>query len=255
MKGFTMKSASATRFARLGVLLLLGTTVACGGGGSNPTSPTTLPLAFSTTDLAVGTGDPITEGQPVTVAATVWGYDASGTDGKGTVLNESTVDLIHGDTSFPEGWTMGLDGMQVGGSRRVVVPPGFGFSGAVVLEFELLRASPKVEVPFTTTDLVAGTGSAAVDGQVLSVAYIGWIYDPNAADNKGAIFDQATGFSFTLGSGDVIPGWDQGVVGMQVGGLRSIVIPPELAYGPNPQGESVPAFSTLIFEVGLLSIQ
>ena len=240
--------------APLGVLLLLGATAACGGGGSSPTGPSTVPLAFSTTDLTVGTGEPVTEGQPVTVAVTVWGYDASGTDQKGTVLDQRTLDLIHGDTSFPEGWTMGLDGMRVGGSRRVAVPPGFGFNGAVVLEFQLLAASPALDVPFATTDLVPGAGSPAADGQTLTVAYIGWIYDPSAADNKGAIFDQGTGFTFVLGGNSVIPGWNQGVVGMQVGGLRRIVIPPALAYGLTPL-ENVPAYSTLIFEVGVLDIQ
>jgi FKBP-type peptidyl-prolyl cis-trans isomerase len=196
----------------------------------------------------------VTAGQPVTVAVTVWGYDAQGTDGKGTVLDQRTLDLVHGDTSFPEGWTMGLEGMQVGGSRRVVVPRGLGFNGPVVIEFQLLAASARLDVPFATIDLVAGAGSIAVDGQMLTVAYIGWLYDPNAADNKGEIFDQGNGFGFTLGSGDVIAGWNQGVVGMQVGGIRRIVIPPELAYGLNPL-ENVPAYSTLIFEVGVLSIQ
>lgn len=248
-----MKAVSATRFAPLGVLLLLFTIAACSGGGNSPTSPSAVPLAFSTTELAAGAGAPITEGQPVTVAATVWGYDASGPDGKGTVLNESTVDHIHGDTSFPEGWTMGLDGMQVGGSRRVVVPPGLGFNGPVVLEFQLLAASPRLDVPFATTDLLVGTGTVATDGQTVTAAYIGWIYDPSAADNKGEIFDQGTGFGFVLGSNDVIPGWNQGVVGMQVGGLRSIVIPPGLAYGLAPV--PVPAYSTLIFEVIVQAIE
>ncbi|MDA1184586.1 MAG: FKBP-type peptidyl-prolyl cis-trans isomerase [Acidobacteria bacterium] len=191
----------------------------------------------------------------MTVAVTIWGYNAQGTDGKGTVLDQrASVEHIHGDTSFPEGWTMGVDGMRVGGSRRVVVPPGFGFNGPVVVEFQLLAASAALDVPFGTTELVAGTGSPAANGQTLTVAYIGWLYDPNAADHKGAIFDQGNGFSFGLGGNGVISGWNQGVVGMQVGGLRRIVIPPALAYGLTPL-EGVPAYSTLIFEVGLLSIE
>jgi FKBP-type peptidyl-prolyl cis-trans isomerase 2 len=254
MKGVSMKAVWATRVAPLGAFLVLFSAAACGGGGSNPTAPSSVPLAFGTTDLTAGSGAPVTEGQPVTVAVTVWGYDASGPDGKGAVLDQRTLDLIHGDTSFPEGWTMGLEGMQVGGSRRVVVPPGFGFNGPVVIEFQLLAASPALDVPFGTTELLVGTGTSAVAGQTLTVAYIGWIYDPNAADNKGVMFDQGADFSFVLGSNDVIPGWNQGVVGMQPNGLRRIVIPPALAYGGNPL-ENVPAFSTLIFEVLVLAIQ
>jgi len=244
-----MKAVSAARVAPLGVFFLLCLAASCGGGGDNPTGPSSVPAAFSTTDLVVGAGEPVTAGQPVTVSVTIWGYDAQGPDGKGSVLEQqASVEHVHGDTSFPEGWTMGLEGMRVGGSRRVVVPPGLGFSGAVVLEFRLLAAAARLDVPFSTTDLVVGTGSAVVAGQTLTMAYTGWIYDLNAADNKGALFDQGTDFGFALGSDGVISGWNQGIAGMRVGGLRRIVIPPALAYGLVPL-ENVPAYSTLIFEV------
>ncbi len=116
--------------------------------------------------------------------------------------------------------------------------------------------APSVDVPFSTTDLVVGTGPTAVPGQTLAVAYTGWLYDPTAPENKGAVFDSASTanpFTFTLGSGFVIDGWEQGLLGMQVGGLRRIIIPPELGYGSAGQG-AIPGNATLIFEVELVSI-
>ncbi len=110
---------------------------------------------------------------------------------------------------------------------------------------------------FSQRDLQAGSGPAAEKGNVLSVNYTGWLYDVTKPDQKGPIFDTTQGrepFSFTLGTNQVIPGWDQGLVGLQVGGIRRLVIPPSLAYGPL-RNSSVPPNSTLIFEVELLSIQ
>ena len=119
-------------------------------------------------------------------------------------------------------------------------------------------ANPSVglDVPFSTEDLTVGTGQEAMNGDTLYVDYTGWLYDPNAAENKGTQFDSSRGrdpFAFTLGAGRVIAGWDQGVPGMRVGGLRRIVIPPELGYGSSGQGP-IPGDATLLFEVELVSI-
>jgi len=89
------------------------------------------------------------------------------------------------------------------------------------------------------------------------VTYTGWLYDGSKADFKGLVFDSTLGkapFSFALGAGAVIKGWDQGIPGMKVGGLRRLVIPPSLAYGPTRSG-AIPANSTLVFDVGLVSAQ
>jgi FKBP-type peptidyl-prolyl cis-trans isomerase FkpA len=91
----------------------------------------------------------------------------------------------------------------------------------------------------------------------VSVTYTGWLYDTAQTDGKGRQFDSNAGgtpFSFTLGTGFVIRGWDQGVVGMRVGGLRRLIIPPDLAYGSSGQG-TIPGNATLIFDVELLSVQ
>jgi FKBP-type peptidyl-prolyl cis-trans isomerase FkpA len=98
-------------------------------------------------------------------------------------------------------------------------------------------------------DTTVGTGAAAQPGDTLTVNYTGKLAD-------GTVFDTSVGkqpFTFTLGAGQVIPGWDQGLVGMQVGGERTLVIPPALAYGAQAVGP-IPANSTLTFDVTLISI-
>ena len=112
-------------------------------------------------------------------------------------------------------------------------------------------------VPYSQTDLVVGTGDEAVSGKLITVNYSGWLYDASKPDNKGAEFDTTTGgtpFTFTLGGGQVIEGWEQGVPGMLVGGIRRLVIPPSLAYGPTRNGP-IPPNATLIFEIELTSVQ
>ena len=116
--------------------------------------------------------------------------------------------------------------------------------------------SPSVglEVPFSTEDLTVGTGPEAMNGDTLSVNYTGWLYDPGAAENRGTQFDSGD-YSFVLGAGTVIAGWDQGLLGMRVGGRRRIVIPPELGYGANGSPPAIPGDATLLFEVELLGIE
>ena len=112
--------------------------------------------------------------------------------------------------------------------------------------------------PFASTDLRVGTGTAAATGKAVTVNYTGWLYSQTATDNKGAQFDSSAGrgpFSFVLGAGQVIPGWDRGIVGMKVGGLRRLVIPPDLAYGSAGAGGVIPPNATLVFDVELLDVQ
>src|SRR5436189_3001833 len=88
--------------------------------------------------------------------------------------------------------------------------------------------------PYKQTDVRPGTGADATTGALVTVNYTGWLYDAAKLDGKGLQFDTSVGatpFAFTLGVGQVIRGWDQGVAGMKVGGLRRLVIPPSLAYG------------------------
>jgi FKBP-type peptidyl-prolyl cis-trans isomerase FkpA len=112
-------------------------------------------------------------------------------------------------------------------------------------------------VPFSQADLSVGTGTEATSGKVLTVNYTGWLYDATKPDLKGLQFDTSVGttpFTFTLGAGQVIPGWDQGIPGMKVGGARRLVIPSSLAYGAIRRGP-IPPFSTLVFEIDLLDVK
>jgi FKBP-type peptidyl-prolyl cis-trans isomerase FkpA len=105
-------------------------------------------------------------------------------------------------------------------------------------------------------DMLVGSGAEATAGKALTVHYTGWLYDRNAPQNKGTIFDSSAGrgaYPFTLGRGDVIDGWDQGIPGMRVGGKRRLTIPPDLAYGKDGYGP-IPPNSSLIFEVELVSV-
>jgi FKBP-type peptidyl-prolyl cis-trans isomerase FkpA len=105
----------------------------------------------------------------------------------------------------------------------------------------------------------AGTGPAIQAGQVAVVHYTGWLYSEGAPDKKGKKFDSSVDrnepFKFPLGGGQVIRGWDEGVVGMQVGGKRRLVIPPDFGYGTRGAGGVIPGGATLVFDVELLGIE
>ena len=108
------------------------------------------------------------------------------------------------------------------------------------------------------TDTVVGKGKEAVPGKVVEVHYTGWLHDPAAKDQRGKQFDSSRGrgaFSFPLGGGRVIKGWDEGVAGMKVGGRRTLVIPPELGYGARGAGGVIPPNATLVFDVELLDVK
>src|SRR5438876_9386638 len=107
---------------------------------------------------------------------------------------------------------------------------------------------PAIKTPsgLTIEDLVVGTGDAASAGQKVSVHYTGWTIDGKKFDSSQ---DRGQAFLFSLGRGEVIRGWDEGVAGMKVGGTRKLTIPPELSYGSRVVGKALPAQATLLFDV------
>ncbi len=110
---------------------------------------------------------------------------------------------------------------------------------------------------FSQTDLRVGDGAEATVGKRLTVHFTGWLYDPRQPENKGQQFDSSVGrepLAFTLGAGQVISGFDQGVAGMKVGGQRRLVVPPNLAFGAAGAGP-VPPNATLVFDIELLEVQ
>lgn len=110
-----------------------------------------------------------------------------------------------------------------------------------------------------TMELAPGTGDRIQVGQNALVHYTGWLYDAAAPENKGKKFDSSVDrnepFEFPVGAGMVIKGWDQGVVGMQVGGKRRLVIPPDMGYGARGAGGVIPPGATLVFDVELVEIR
>jgi FKBP-type peptidyl-prolyl cis-trans isomerase FkpA len=126
-------------------------------------------------------------------------------------------------------------------------------------------AVPRVQVSeagpqLLIEDLRPGTGTEAAPGMRLVVHYTGWLHEPSALGYRGRQFDSSrdrgSPLLFALGEGRVIRGWEVGLIGLKVGGLRRLVIPPELAYGRRDMGNGlIPPNSTLVFEVELLGVE
>ena len=114
-------------------------------------------------------------------------------------------------------------------------------------------------VSFTKIDIKTGAGKEAILGKTVSVHYTGWLFDKSTSDNKGKKFDSSRdrsgNFTFPLGAGRVIKGWDQGVQGMKVGGQRTLIIPSSMGYGARGAGNIIPPNATLIFDVELMGVQ
>jgi FKBP-type peptidyl-prolyl cis-trans isomerase FkpA len=118
-------------------------------------------------------------------------------------------------------------------------------------------SAPSTPVEFTIVDLRVGSGAAASTGSTVSVNYVGWLYDGEDPEKKGEQFDaskEGRPFVFWLGASQVIQGWEQGVVGMQVGGLRRLIVPSTLGYGRSGAGQTIPPNASLVFEIELLSV-
>ena len=107
--------------------------------------------------------------------------------------------------------------------------------------------------------LTEGGGNTAGNGQIAVVHYTGWLYDETGENNRGKKFDSSVDrdeyFSFMLGAGRVIKGWDQGVVGMKVGEKRELTIAPQMGYGDRGAGAVIPPGATLVFEIELAELQ
>jgi FKBP-type peptidyl-prolyl cis-trans isomerase FkpA len=124
-------------------------------------------------------------------------------------------------------------------------------------ETEELTAMDVTEL--TKQDARVGTGNEAVAGRQVAVHYTGWLYDTSRPENKGAQFDSSRDgnqpFSFRLGAGQVIQGWDEGVAGMKVGGRRTLIIPSRMGYGARGAGADIPPNAALVFDVELLDVR
>ncbi len=148
-------------------------------------------------------------------------------------------------------------------SERSVQPqPADGTGESAQSQAEAVPPVPVTEAGPTllTEDLREGAGEPAHSGMSVAVHYTGWLHEPAALGYRGKKFDSSRDrgqpFVFQLGAGRVIKGWELGIVGMRVGGLRRLVIPPELAYGSRGFGNGlIPPDATLVYEVELLGVE
>lgn len=129
-----------------------------------------------------------------------------------------------------------------------------------VQENKTVSASVPTDVQgLEATVVTAGRDHAVTSGDIASMHYTGWLFDPEAEDGRGKKFDSSRdrnqAFEFPLGAGRVIRGWDLGVEGMQIGEVRTLKIAPELGYGANGAGGVIPPNATLLFEVELVSFK
>lgn len=232
---------------------------------------TTTDSGLQYADLEEGSGDEVVEGDIVSTNFSIWLED--GTFVASSEGREPLAFTVgNGDVVFP-GWEEGVTGMQAGGTRYLVVPADLGLGeqgggdippGATLLmEIELVSITqPAVQEEvdpddFTETesglkyfDIVEGDGEEVTAGQTVSVHYSGWLEDGTKFDSS---VDRGTPFTLTVGTGQVIAGWDEGLQGMRVGGKRQLVIPAELGYGAAGAGQ-IPPGATLIFDVEVLEI-
>jgi FKBP-type peptidyl-prolyl cis-trans isomerase len=243
------------RWLMVAGLLIAAVSVAACGGGTPATSQggnvVTTASGLKYEDLVVGTGAVPAPTDLVTVHYT-------GTLQDGTVFDASRNH--GGPISFPlnqviKGWTEGVGSMKVGGTRKLIVPPNLGYggqaNGSIPANSTLTFIVELLDVPkVKTEDTQVGTGAEAVSGKTVSVYYTGKLQD-------GTVFDSNVGktpLSFTVGASQMIPGFDQGVQGMKVGGKRTITIPPSLGYGEQGYGGVIPPNATLVFEVELADV-
>jgi peptidylprolyl isomerase len=227
-------------------------------------------------DITLGDGDGAKNGDIVSNQFTLWvmGDIENSFVGSSNNGQPLTFEIGKGDSVFP-GWEEGNIDMKVGGRRLLIIPPelGFGEVGAgdippnavLIMEIELLDISEPVmmtdvdEDEYVATesglkfyDIIEGDGPMPETGQVVVVHYTGWLEDGTKFDSS---LDRGQPFTFQIGAGMVIPGWDEGVATMKVGGKRQLVIPSELGYGETGSGATIPPGATLIFDVELLEIQ
>lgn len=240
-------------------------------------------VEYETTDsglqiavLSEGDGeDAVETGDTATIDFTIWVAD-SGRYFTGSSTAGAPFTFQVGSPSVFEGWNEGMLGMTIGEKRQLLVPAALGLgeegfgdvvppNSDLIIQLNLVdlvkprQATEVDDADFTVTDsglkyidLVEGDGPTPEPGQTVVVHYTGWLEDGTQFDSS---VERGVPFEFPLGTGSVIPGWDEGVATMQVGGVRQLVIPSDLAYGDAGAGGTIPPGATLVFEVELLEIK
>lgn len=260
-------------------------TVETAGNSSTETMDTSETTAVTASgeieyiELVAGTGAKAESGTVVSV--NYIGTLEDGTEFDNSYSRGEPIQFMLGQGMVIPGWEQGIAQMSVGGKARLIIPPelAYGETGAggvippnatLIFEVELVDVQPAPPPPpaaptavdpadFATTangvqyyDLVVGEGDTAEAGKTVSAHYTGWLEDGTMFDSS---LTRGITFDFVLGAGQVIPGWDEGLMGMKAGGSRQIRIPPTLAYGDQGVPGVIPAGATLIFEVQLQKVK
>ena len=259
-----MESRIRRRTATAGALALALAALA----GCEATLSPSERVFFTVDDVTIGTGEQAIPGDIVRIRWVAWLWEEDGPDRKGQQVDSGEREFVLGVDQVLSAFEQGLNNMRVGGLRRMQVPPEYGLGGqggdnippnsTLVIELELLAVRPYVtdSAPFQVIDLREGDGETALNGYVLTVVYAGWLYDASQSDGKGRQFEvNNDGFSFSLGLGQVLEGWEQGLAGMRENGERRLIIPPEMAYGETGARPRIPPNATLVFDVTLNTVR
>jgi len=227
-------------------------------------------------DISVGDGDQAIDRTNVATHYNIW---VQGEEENIFIASSYSADPVpfvlgRGDNVFP-GWDEGVNGMKQGGKRLLIIPSdlalgedassGIPANSTLIMEIELMEVVQPETITevdhdaYTTTesglkyyDLEDGQGSAVTAGHTVVVHYTGWLEDGTQFDSSQE-FGQP--FTFELGAGQVIAGWDEGVIGMKISGIRQLIIPAELGYGAAGAGDIIPPDAVLIFQVELIEIK
>lgn len=233
-------------------------------------------------DLKEGMGEACPEGASVTVHYVGWltnGTEFDNSRKRGEPAKFALTGVIRG-------WTLGIPGMKPGGVRKLVIAPKMGYgpiqkgdippNSTLIFEVELISANAPAGARNVTTgpgrplsdnsnggtddaelkdlegglkyrDVKEGSGDAVKAGATITIHYTGWTVDGNVFDSS-----KKTGMPATFPLGRLIPGWQKGIPGMKPGGIRKLVIPGALGYGPDGSGDNIPPNATLVFEIELV---
>lgn len=248
------------------LLLILGIGVAgCSGedGGQAELVMAEIMPGLSYVDSVIGQGPEVQADDFIVVHYAGYLYE-NGVKGKkfdASYDRGTPISFPLGRSFVITGWERGVPGMHVGGKRSLVISPDLAYGEAgrppvIPPSSTLFFDIEIVDVPIVATTVTTeGTGPVAEVGDQISVHYTGWVWENG---ERGAEFDSSIGrgvpYKFTLGAGNVIPGWDKGLEGMKVGTKAQLIIPPVMGYGEQGSPPKIPANATLCFDVELVEI-